>query len=130
MITSDQIQYIRKAYELGKRHAATGDYTSWYTPRLQMAYDLGYEGVGVDFDHIVKGYRFGDVPEGCSFNFRDNCKEHGVSLAAIEGQKEVGSVMWFGDRKKVEVTGLLISDTGSDGEPLVIPLDMEEQYDY
>ena len=130
MKTQDQINYMKKAYELGRKHASNGNYCSWYTPRLEMAYNLGYDGIEVDFENPVSGYRYGACPERNSFNYAENRKEFGVSLAALDGQKEVGSSMWFCDREKVNVTGLLISEKGSDGEPLIIPLDMDEQYDY
>ena len=130
MKTQDQINYMKKAYELGRKHASNGNYCSWYTPRLEMAYNLGYDGIEVDFENPVSGYRYGACPERNSFNYAENRKEVGVSLAALDGQKEVGSSMWFCDREKVNVTGLLISEKGSDGEPLIIPLDMDEQYDY
>lgn len=130
MKTQDQINYLRRAYNLGKRHASNGNFCSWYTPRLEMAYNLGYYGIGVDFENIVSGYRYGESPEHESWNYAENRKEHGVSLAALEGQKEVGSSMWFTDRERVAVSGLLIDETGSDGEPLIIPLDMEEQFDF
>lgn len=130
MKTQDQINYMKKAYELGRKHASNGNYCSWYTPRLEMAYNLGYDGIEVDFENPVSGYRYGSCPEHNSFNYAENRKEVGVSLAALDGQKEVGSSMWFCDREKVSVKGLLISEKGSDGEPLIIPLDMDEQYDY
>lgn len=126
-----QIKYLRKAYESGKKMKETGDYFFFYTPRLQLAADLGSLGIGVDFDHIVSGYRYGDVPtDKASYNYRDEHWEPGVSLAALDGEEEIGSAIWFGDRKKVNVTGLLVDDKGSDGEPLIIPLDMVEQYDF
>ena len=130
MNIQDQINYLRRAYNLGKRHAENGDYCAWYTPRLEMAYNLGYDGIEVDFENIVSGYRYGKCPEHESYNYADNTKEHGVSLAALDGQKEIGSSVWFCDREKVRVSGLLISETGSDGEPLIIPLDMKEQFDF
>lgn len=130
MNQQEQIKYLRKAYNLGKRHAENGNFTSWYTPRLQMAYNLGYEGIAVDFDNVVSGYRYGVCPEHESWNYAENRKEWGVSLAAIDGAKEVGSSMWFSEREKVHVRGLLINEKGSDGEALIIPLDMKEQYDY
>ena len=130
MNTQEQINFLRRAYNLGKRHAENGNYCSWYTPRLGMAYELGYNGIGVDFENIVSGYRYGVCPEHESFNYADNRKEWGVSLAALDGKNEVGSSIWFCDRKKVNVSGLLIDETGSDGEPLIIPLDMKEQYDF
>ena len=130
MNTQDQINYLRRAYNLGKRHAENGNFCCWYTPRLGMAYNLGYDGIGVDFDNIVSGYHYGRCPEHESWNYADNRKECGVSLAALDGQEEVGSSMWFADRKRVDVKGLLIGEKGSDGEPLIIPLDMEEQFDF
>lgn len=130
MTNQQRIDYLRRAYNLGKRHAENGDYCAWYTPRLEMAYNLGYHGIDLDFDKVVKGYRYGDCPERESWNFLDNCKEYGVSLAALEEQKEVGSTMWFSDRRKVIVSGLLIGCKGSDGEPLIIPLDFNEQFDF
>ena len=130
MKTQDQINYLRRAYNLGKRHAEDGNYCAWYTPRLEMAYNLGYDGIEVDFENIVRGYRYGECPQHESFNYADNTNEHGVSLAALDGQKEIGSSVWFCDREKVNVSGLLINETGSDGEPLIIPLDMEEQFDF
>lgn len=130
MKTENQINYLRRAYNMGRKHAQNGNFASWYTPRLQMAYELGYEGIGVDFDNIISGYRFGACPEHESFNYAEGRKEWGVSLAAVDGQKEVGSTMWFSDRKKVNVKGLLIDATGSDGEPLIIPLDMDVQFDF
>ena len=130
MTQQEQIKYLRAAYNLGKRHAENGNLTSWYTPRLQMAYDLGYDGIHVDFDNVVSGYRYGECPKGASWNYADDCRELGVSLAALDGKKEIGSSIWFFDREKVTVEGLLISEKGSDGEPLIIPLDMDEQYDF
>ena len=130
MKTEQQINYLKRAYNLGRKHAENGDYCSWYTPRLEMAYNCGYDGTGIDFDTIVTGYRYGYTPSGCSYNYRDNRKEAGVSLAAINGQPEIGSSIWFPDRQKVQLSGLLISDKGSDGEPLIIPLDMDEQFDF
>lgn len=130
MSIKDQIEYLRRAYNLGCRHAQNGGYTSWYTPRLQMAYNLGYDGIAVDFDNVVSGYRYGRCPEHESWNYAADRKECGVSLAVLDGSPEVGSSMWFADREKVSVKGLLIGAKGSDGEPLIIPLDMSEQFDY
>ena len=42
----------KRAYELGKRHAKECDLCGWYTPFLQASYDLGYEGIEVDFSKI------------------------------------------------------------------------------
>lgn len=130
MTINEQKEYIRRAYNLGVEHAKSGDYCSWYTPRLQMAYDLGCEGIGLDMEKEVIGYRYGDVPSGASYNYAEGRKELGVSCAYLEGGKEIGSSIWFSDREKVAVKGLLIAETGSDDEPLIIPLDMDEQFDF
>lgn len=130
MTAKEQIGYLVRAYNMGMRHAQTGNYCCWYTPRLEMAYLLGYEGIRVDFDNMVSGYRYGECPERESWNYAEDRKEVGVSLAALDGDKEVGSSIWFCDRERVSVTGLLIDAKGSDGEPLIIPLDMNEQYDF
>ena len=37
--------------------------------------------------------------------------------------------MFFQDRQKVEVKGLLVSAKGSDGEPLILPLGVD-QWDF
>ena len=130
MTNENKIQYLRRAYNLGVKDAKNNNYTCFYTPRLQMAYNLGYEGIEVDFGKIVKGYRYGQCPEQESWNYLSNTKEDGVSLAALDGGKEVGSSIWFTDREKINVEGVLISSKGSDGEPLIIPLDFNEQFDF
>ena len=43
------ISDYKRAYELGKKHAEECDLCGWYTPFLQASYDLGYEGIEVDF---------------------------------------------------------------------------------
>lgn len=130
MKTSEQIALLKKAYDMGAEHAAAGYYKSWYTTRLDMAYKLGHEGIKVDFDHVVSCYRYGSIPTRCSRNYMDDRLEIGVSIAAIEGEKETPSCIWFQDRDIVKFKALLIGETGSDGERLVIPLDMDEQYDF
>ena len=131
MDTDLQISYLKKAYNLGKKHAQNGDWSDWYTPRLKMAYDCGYDGIGIDFDNPVYGYRYGNTPTSTSYNYLDNYLEYGVSLAALETyDKETSTSIFFHDRNKVEVYGLLLDKKGSDGEPLVIPLDMTEQFDF
>jgi len=100
-------------------------YTSFWTPVLEVAYLLGYEGVDLTDAPVVTGYRYGSAPEMfVSNNYRDNVSEKGLSLAAINGQNEVGSSVWFSDRKKHEYTGVL-SGTGSDGEPVILCFDAE-----
>lgn len=124
-----EIEHYKKAYKLGKIHAKEGNLCGWYTPILQAAYDLGYEGVEIDFTQIVKAERYGNLPNGCSYNYAENKKEMGVSASNIVGCKEIGSSVWFSGRDKIQFEGILLPMTGSDGEPLLLPLGIE-QYDF
>lgn len=123
------ISDYKRAYELGKKHAEECDLCGWYTPFLQASYDLGYEGIEVDFSKVVKAERYGDLPNGCSYNYADNKKEMGVSASNLVGEKEIGSSLWFTDREKIVFEGILLPIKGSDGEPLLLPLGVE-QYDF
>ena len=124
------VSMYERAYRLGQRHAGTGDMRYWYTRSIDKAYLMGYEGHEIDFTDIVSGYRYGDIPEGgVSFNYLDDMFEKGLSLAAVDGEKEVGSSMWFYDREKVKVSGIRLPFKGSDGETLILPLGIE-QYDF
>ena len=99
---------------------------SYRTPVLQVAYELGTKGVDLSDAQDVTGYRYGAVPaHGLSHNYRDDRSERGLSLVAINGHKPVASVVWFCDRKRVRVSGLLLPYRGSDGEPLVLPYCVE-----
>ena len=91
---------------------------------------MGMEGIEIDFSNIVIAERYGNLPEGGrSHNYRDDIKEYGVSASNIKGEKEIGSVIFFCDRKKIEFQGILLPITGSDNEPLILPLNIE-QYDF
>jgi len=69
---------------------------------------------------VVTGYRYGALPEsGKSHNHAAARDEIGVSLAQMDGEAEISSVIWFCDRARVAVTGIL-AGRGSDGEALVI----------
>jgi len=64
-----------------------------------------------------------------SYNYRDQVSERGLSLANLEGEDEVGSSMFFKDRGLVQVSGVLLPKTGSDGEPLILPINIVEMQD-
>jgi hypothetical protein len=114
MVTKEQILKANK-YGLG---GGSGDY---YTPILDAAKNLGLDGFDLSNCETVTGYRYGSAPESMlSYNYTDNRMEHGLSLAAINGGKEIGSSVWFCDRDKKEYTGLLLPVKGSDGEPLIL----------
>jgi hypothetical protein len=106
------------------------DFRSYHTPVLMVAHTLGYLGIDLSDAPIVRGYRYGRAPQSfISQNYQDNTAEHGLSLAALDGGEECWSVMWVGDRKKYYYTGIL-SDTGSDGEPLILCLEAEDWDDW
>lgn len=114
---------ILQANQAGLRHSQLSDnpYWSYYTPTLQAAYDLGQSGVDLSGQPDVSGWRYGTVPDtGRSHNYAADSGERGVSLAALDGQQETGSCVWFCDRRKVSVSGILLPMRGSDGEPLVL----------
>lgn len=111
---------ILKANKAGLKNPAS--LRSYYTPVLQVAFELGQQGVDLSGQPTVSGWRYGNIPDsGLSYNYRDRKSERGLSLAQLDGEPEVGSSMWFTDRKKIRVTGLLLPYRGSDGEALVLP---------
>ena len=124
------INHYKAAYSLGIKHGnSETEMAGWYTKVLEAAYSLGRRGIIVDFDNIVTAERYGELPEGVSYNYRDGFMEDGVSATNIKGEKEVGSSIWFCDREKIEFRGILLPVKGSDGEPLLLPLDVW-QYDF
>ncbi len=104
---------------------------SFYTPIYQMAYNLGCKGIDLSLQPDVRGYRYGVAPEsGLSRNYRDGISECGLSLAVITtpGYKteEIGSAMFFSNRKKHYFKGMLLPCKGSDGEPLILMYGAED----
>lgn len=124
------VEIYKKAYNQGVNDRKSGDYSLWQTQALRVAYELGYEGKEINFDDVVDCERAGAVPAGgISYNFRDKYSEQGCSVINVKGEKPVSSVIWFADRKMVEVTGIRLPYRGSDGETLILPLGIEE-YDF
>ena len=124
------VKMYKKAYEAGIQDEKNGWYRGYHTAIFNAVYDCGRKGVKIDFDKVVKAVRYGDVPEGGrSKNYRDDYQEDGPSVAYIEGDKEVGSSIWFKDRNKVSLRGILLPQKGSDGESLLLPLNLD-QYDF
>ena len=104
----------------------TKEYQSYHTPVLQIAFDLGQQGININELPVVTGYRYGKAPDSfISFNYTDNKSERGLSLAKIEGEEETGSSIWFLGRKKYKYTGYLLPYRGSDGEPLILAFNAE-----
>lgn len=124
------INRYRRAYELGQQDKANNSYQNWMTTCLGVAYDLGYEGKELNFNDVVKCYRAGSIPfGGVSFNYREQTSENGLSVLNVIGEGEVGSAVWFAERKVIEVEGIRLPYKGSDGETLILPLNIE-QYDF
>lgn len=117
---------IVKANKAGLSHQNNNDvWFCYYTPTLNVAYELGREGVDLSTAPVVSGYRYGAAPESfISFNFAEGRKECGLSLAALDGEKEIGSSVWFADRQVYSYSGIL-SGKGSDGEPLILAFEAE-----
>lgn len=121
MVTAEMILTANRA---GLRDAQTGGWQCYYTPVLQAAYNAGQDGHALS--QLVNGYRFGGIPEGgLSYNYAEGRAERGLSLAAIDGEEPVGSVIWFTGRPRVNVAGVLLPYTGSDGERLILPVGVE-----
>ena len=116
---------LKKANAQGLIDSKTGDYQNYYTPAMQVAYNEGFAGRSLQDAEVVKGIRYGKSPDmGISYNFAENRSEKGLSLAQEYGKKEIGSSMWFKDRKAYEYEGLKVG-TGSDGETIIIPFHVE-----
>mgnify|MGYP007071573237 CR=1 FL=1 len=97
----------------------------YYTKAMDVAYDLGCNGVDLSKIDITESYRYGGVPEsGISCNYRDNSWERGLSLAIShkDNSREIGSVIFFRHRDKVAVIGWILDRSGSDGEELMLPI--------
>jgi hypothetical protein len=124
------VKMYKKAYEAGIQDEKNGWYRGYHTAIFNAVYDCGRKGTKIDFTKIVKAVRYGDVPEGGrSHNYRDDYLENGTSVAYIEDGKEIGSSIWFKDRSKVSLRGILLPQKGSDGESLLLPLNLD-QYDF
>lgn len=123
------VEMYKVAHSNGKRDAESGELRGYHTAALDVAYDLGYEGKVIDFENIVDCVRAGNVPSGgVSYNYRDQLSEKGLSVLFVEGEPEIASSIWF-DRAEVKVSGIRLPYTGSDGETLILPLEIE-QYDF
>lgn len=120
-ITADD---IRTANKEGLESPAS--FWDYRTPTLSVALDLGRRGISIQDAPIVTGIRYGKAPEsGISHNYRDDISERGLSIAQLAGEKEIGSTMWFAERKECQYTGILLPYKGSDGEALILAEGMD-----
>ena len=121
MLTRKQIlQANKNGLKYGKEEGAW-----YYTAVLICAYNLGANGVDLTNAPDVSGYRYGKAPwDFISYNYRDDVAELGLSMACLDGEKPVGSSMWFSVRKEYRYSGML-AGRGSDGEALILCYDAE-----
>ena len=125
-----KISDYQKAYIIGKYDKANSDYSFFRTPALEAAWNAGYNGHDIDFNDIVECFRAGNIPEsGISYNYRENESEYGLSVLNVLGEEEIGSAIWFANRETIKIKGIRLPYRGSDGETLILPLNIE-QYDF
>lgn len=118
MITIEQ---YKKANATGLKHKNTGDFLSYYTPTLQIAYNLGINGISIQDVEPIVAFRFGKAPENfISWNYRDNEPEKGLSVYTKKSTVRCE----FIDREKYIYIGLPIAN-GGDGETLILAFDAE-----
>lgn len=114
------------ANKAGLTHRGSDNFFSYYTPLLQVAYNAGHIGHDLSGSKSVSSYRYGKMPEsGVSHNYATGRSENGLSMAVKPTGEEVGSSIWFADRPKTKYTGLKLPYTGSDGEMLILPYDVD-----
>jgi len=117
---------ILKANQAGLKDRETDRWRSFYTPTLQVAYNLGQAGRDLSNAPEVRGYRYGPAPQSfISQNWRDDRSEHGLSLAALDGQEETWSAMFVWHRNVFYYSGLLVG-RGADGEPVILCYEAED----
>ena len=126
MLTEKQAKHL---YDLGKQAKADGKDLhreisdmagSWHEYK---AFELGYKGVAWD----VREYqRYGNVPDGPSYNYMDQAPEKGVSTANDEWRKTIHGMFFVAKnshRKIVTFRGVFTGHYGGDDEPLVLPVE-------
>lgn len=118
MITSEQYKEVNAA---GLRHRNTSNCWSYYTPSLQIAYNLGLDGISIQDLEPIVAFRYGKATENfISWNYRDNAPENGLSVYT---EKSIVRSE-FTDRKKYEYAGLPVAK-GGDDEILILAFDAE-----
>jgi len=114
---------IKKANKYGIQDAKSGDWSSWWNKILGVAYDLGQAGIDLSDQPVVNAHRWGQTPdEGISINHAENTAEKGCSCAFLDDNPDdnYGYLTQASGAECVAIKGVLVPDTGSDGEPLVL----------
>ncbi len=118
MVTKLQILGANSA---GLKHRNTNHFWSYHTPTLQVAYNMGLDGINLSESKDVIGYRFGKAPDTfISYNYSDNKLENGLSVYT---EKSIVRSEFLG-RKKYEYSGI-VSGIGGDGEVLILSYEAE-----
>jgi len=118
MITEEQ---YKKVNQQGLTDGLNGHFHSFYTPVLQIAYNLGLDGISIQGSKSISAFRFGKAPESfISWNYRDNAPEKGLSVYTEESIVRAE----FSDRKKYDYAGLPVIK-GGDGEIIILAYDAE-----
>lgn len=109
----------KEANAAGLRHRISGNHWSYYTPVLQIAYNLGLEGISIQDIEPITAFRFGKAPYNfVSWNYRDNMPENGLSVYT---EKSIIRSEFLG-RDKYYYTGLPVG-IGGDGEMIILAFD-------
>jgi hypothetical protein len=114
---------IKKANEMGLRDASDGTWSCWWDKILNVAYELGQDGHDLSDQPVVDAHRWGDAPEsGISVNHREDRAEKGCSCAYLDSNTSdcYGYMTHVSGAESVAIRGVLVPDTGSDGEPLIL----------
>jgi hypothetical protein len=114
---------IKEANRLGLRHRETGDYVCWWNRILGTAYYLGWDGIDLSDAEVVGAHRWGHPHEdGISVNHAEDRAERGCSCAWLDSNPSdcYGYMSHASGSDCVAIRGVLVPDTGSDGEPLVL----------
>ena len=124
----------KKYYEQGRRAAQT--YSDLHTAVFEKfsgpelwpffkAFEIGFKGR----PFVVETFqRIGDLPEGYdgwvapSSNYADDTQESGVSVMDDEWLRTVSAMFFLAQSKKVITVRGIRCGTGSDGEPIILPV--------
>jgi glycine cleavage system protein P-like pyridoxal-binding family len=114
MITKEQ-------YLKANKDGLNGVDRSFYTPCLQVAYNLGLDGIDLNTAMMVNAFRYGQAPDAfISYNYAENIPESGLSVYTEESTVRAE----FVDRKIYNYSGI-VSGIGSDGEVLILAFEAE-----
>ena len=123
---------IKRANEIGRQHAALGEWVCWWNKILDVAYRLGQDGIDLTEAPTVDAHRWGDIPkDGISVNHAEDRAELGCSCAWLDGNPNdcYGYMSQASGLDSVAIRGVLVPDTGSDGEPLVLLVGSGVEFD-